>query len=431
MSVLRFRLRPPKEPVKAPFEPAGAAPASVANGPAALQAQVAEALERILDSPEFRNSRQSEKLLRYLVDKSLGGDDQGLRERAVGTEVFGREEGYDTSADPIVRVRVNEIRKRLARYYQQEGAGDRVRLEVPIGSYRVEFHTPTPESPPPAAPPKPKRRPKILWIAGAALVPAAALVLWLAHTPPPLDLFWEPVLRSSKPVVICTVHPVVYFLSREFQEQVRGGATSHFQEQTEAVTLGPGRSFPGSAIVPVRDQYMGIGAAMAIAELKGMFAARGKPARIRSGNDLSFSDLRDSPAVLIGAFSNRWTLDLMRDLRFVFDHERGLPVIRDRLTPENRWSLPNLAPDGRTSEDYAIVSRVFDSRSGQFLVAAAGITQYGSRAAGEFLTSPERMEQAAARLPRGWERKNLQFVLHAQVLGQAPGPPRVLAVHVW
>src|ERR1700733_10547942 len=84
-----------------------------------LRALAHEELERILQSADFRQSEQSKRLLRYLVEQSLDGRQDLLRERAIGTALFGRETGYDTNESPIVRVRANEIRKRLAKYYQE------------------------------------------------------------------------------------------------------------------------------------------------------------------------------------------------------------------------------------------------------------------------------------------------------------------------
>ena len=90
----------------------------------------------------FCNSRQSDKLLRYLVKHSLDNRDELLRERVIGVDVFGREPGYDTNEESIVRVRANELRKRLAKYYQDLKTQPSLRFTIPAGSYRVEFATP-------------------------------------------------------------------------------------------------------------------------------------------------------------------------------------------------------------------------------------------------------------------------------------------------
>jgi hypothetical protein len=134
--------------------------------------------------------------------------------------------------------------------------------------------------------------------------------------------------------------------------------------------------------------------------------------------------------VLIGAFSNLYTLEMQDRLRFVFEQEGGLRRIRDR-TDSRTWKLTNLAPDGKTPEDYALVSRLFDSGTGQLLITAAGITQYGTRSAGEFLTSEALLQKALGGAPREWVRKNLQVLLHTTIYRGSPGPPDIVATHVW
>jgi len=101
---------------------------------------VTEELAHVLASESFRNSKQAEKLLRYLVTHSLDEDDEGLRERAIGEKVFGREPKYDSNSDSIVRVWANHLRKRLAQYYLAEGLNSGLRFTIRPGSYRVEFH---------------------------------------------------------------------------------------------------------------------------------------------------------------------------------------------------------------------------------------------------------------------------------------------------
>ena len=66
-------------------------------------------------------------------------------------DVFGRAPDYDTSADPVVRVRATEVRKRLSQYYGESANPDDVRFEMPSGAYHVEFHFPEPGAAAPAA----------------------------------------------------------------------------------------------------------------------------------------------------------------------------------------------------------------------------------------------------------------------------------------
>ncbi len=46
-----------------------------------------------------------------------------------------------------------------------------------------------------------------------------------------------------------------------------------------------------------------------------MFDHIDKPSQVRIGTDCSFEDLRNSPAVVVGAFNNRWAGRIVYDLR--------------------------------------------------------------------------------------------------------------------
>ena len=395
------------------------------------QTALAATLDRAFLSPAFRNSKQSQKFLRYVVDHSLTGADDELKERTIGVEVFGRDSDYETADDPVVRIRATEVRKRLAQYYQESAEPGEVRLEIPHGSYRVEFHWP--EAAPVAAPPP--RRDHRWWLLAALGLVALSVSAFLLSRPTPrpttaLDRFWQPVLASPKPVLLYCGQPVVYFLSPDVHRKYRASAPLEERKGAYVVKLAPEEVLHGRDLVPVTDQFVGIGNAHTAASLTGLFAARGKAVEIRYANDLSFSDLRGAPSVLIGAFSNLWTLEMTGQSRFVFEQEDGLRRIRDRAG-DRTWQLDHQDPDGKTPEDYAVVSRLFDSATGQILISAAGITQYGTRAAGEFLTDASRLTEALAKAPPDWERRNMQVLLHTAVYKGTPAPPKVVVAHFW
>lgn len=64
-------------------------------------------------------------------------------------------------------------------------------------------------------------------------------------------------------------------------------------------------------------------------------------------------------------------------------------------------------------------------------MVAAGVSNIGTQTAGEFLTSPDLLSDALQDAPKGWQKKNFQFVLYTKVLGRTPGPPVVVAKRFW
>jgi hypothetical protein len=149
---------------------------------------------------------------------------------------------------------------------------------------------------------------------------------------------------------------------------------------------------------------------------------------------MSFADLRDTPAVLIGAFDNPWTLRAADSLRFTFrkDGEHDTGMVYDRQHPENTaWKLTDYWPNWDISSDYAIATRMLDATADRPVIIAAGLTQYGTVGAGEFLSNKEYFSEAARQFPPGWRKKNLQIVLRVPVVNRTAGRPRILASYVW
>src|ERR1019366_270328 len=148
---------------------------------------------------------------------------------------------------------------------------------------------------------------------------------------------------------------------------------------------------------------------------------------LRSGPDLPFADLQGSPAVLLGAYNNHWSMEMTKDLPFFFD--RALRI-RERGGNGRVWSIVRV-PGTSAPEDYALVSRVLDSRTGSTVISIAGITTCGTQAASEFVTDPAQIRKLAS-IPRSaLERKNLEFVLHTTLVDCTPTSMDIVAVKYW
>lgn len=98
-------------------------------------AAVRDHLGELLASPQFSSAPSLIRFLRFVVEESLAGRADFLKEYAIGVAVFDRGENFDPRLDPIVRVQAGKLRTRLQRYYAGEGANAAIRLDVPKGSY--------------------------------------------------------------------------------------------------------------------------------------------------------------------------------------------------------------------------------------------------------------------------------------------------------
>lgn len=105
-----------------------------------VREEVERVLARLLASPLFAKSRRMGGLLRFLVEHDLQFSNTPLTEHAIGIAVFRRDPAvYCTGDDPVVRVQVGRLRRKLASYYATLGQHDPVRLGVPPGSYRLTY----------------------------------------------------------------------------------------------------------------------------------------------------------------------------------------------------------------------------------------------------------------------------------------------------
>jgi hypothetical protein len=141
------------------------------------------------------------------------------------------------------------------------------------------------------------------------------------------------------------------------------------------------------------------------------------------------SNLRDTPAVILGGFNNEWTARLLPQARFSFDGTGTIRFIRDRQHPDGtQWNFDAKAP---RAKDLILITRVSDSPTGRAAVFAGGFSNWGTEAAVEFLTDPSHLELALKDAPKHWDAKNLQIVLETIVVNAEAGVPRLLDTHYW
>jgi len=152
-------------------------------------------LERVVDA--LTQPRLS-RLLRYMGEKVLSGQEDQLNEYNIATEVLGRPKTvFNAAEDAIARVETHRLRKRLAEFYEEAGKHHPIQVTLPAGSYVPVFvrrsEAPAPVRPAPShlrglAHPTETRRP---WFFGhgkfvgllAAVALTAAATYWYVHSP--------------------------------------------------------------------------------------------------------------------------------------------------------------------------------------------------------------------------------------------------------
>lgn len=377
-----------------------------------------EELNRVLESPAFRNSPRSKDFLSFVVAQTLLGAADSLKERTIGAEVFGKHFAYDVNEEPVVRVRAGDIRKRLGMYYAALDHAPRVFIDLPAGAYVPRFRIAPVQSVGPesvshsgvaeeAEAPRPitKVASGRTWIllACALLIAGPLAFLWSTHsTTPVFDKFWEPVLKGPQPIILSAAYTPVYLLSVD-------GTPPH-NIYTEATS-----------------GYLGGGDLVAASQVAGMLGAAHHPFVTRIGDSVSFQDLSTAPSVLIGYSQHFWD-PLTKDFRYTIRQENGM--ILDGGKPTS-WVPHGLTPQLHVDDDYAIVVRTFHPQTHEMMILICGSEQYGTQAAGELITNPGLLAEALKDAPRNWQSGNLQLVLHTKIVNNSPAVPQVVAKYYW
>jgi hypothetical protein len=414
---------------------------------------VREQLDLLVQDHGFRSSKRSVAFLKYVVEQTLIGSADQIKERTIGVEVFEREPSYDTNLDHVVRTAATELRKRLAIYYGEEKHRSELRIGLIPGSYIPRFTAPASalatvtelDLAPEAAAVRrqvatveiapetsliegngssvpARRKPSfalMLSLSTALLIVGVVGYGWM-HRESAQDLFWKPVLETPGSVLLAV-------------GDVPNGPPIPAAAGSDGDFPTPILHTSASATVPFAD-------AVTIARVVGALEAKRKKVLIRRESASSFSDLREGPVVLIGAFNNEWSLRLTHPLRYslALDGDKHLIYIKDVKNPSSRsWSWRTDqstshqgGPGGPVLRDYALISRIRNSETGHVVVVIGGLYTYGTEAAGEFLTDPQLLEAIAKVVRSDPAHQNLQIVLETTVTDETAGPPKVVAVSV-
>jgi hypothetical protein len=422
--------------------PAGATPHSI---------RLDEVLVGILNSAPFSSSKQSQHLLQYLVEKSSQRGDELLKERVIGTEVFGRTPDYNTSEDPIVRARVGDVRKRLAQYYlSEESRHAKVQIFIPPGSYRAVYKVhddsgatraglgiagtvqveesvvTAPSSSNEVAAQSEKKTSRYVGISGGAifacLILSWAIFRWHPGTQSALDQFWSPVLRDSKQVVIYAGTNAVY---APIWDPKRPDISA--QHDVVLPVLAPGEALTSKEVRAVNYELTTVGDLLATVYITSLLSTWHVGIDVRTGENIAIGDLRHSPAILIGGANNPWTLSMSKTLPIAYVRNVG---IQDQSGNHTLW-VDSLNADSTSGESYAIIARLLNPETGKPLIMIAGLSSLGTRVAGQFITDPVLLKTLTSTAPAGWANKNLEVVLRTKVLSRDAGSPTIVAVRYW
>jgi hypothetical protein len=409
-------------------------------------------LHQVLSSPQFSNSKRYPALLQYIVETTLAGKSELLKERTLGVEVFDRPLSYDTNTDTVVRYTAGEVRKRLSLYYHELDRKPRIQISLPAGSYVPEFlllHDepegaaeqsgsglsvgrteaggdaaagdrgpgliPVDRLSEPSEPvslgqlidPSKVSSKRFVWmgIAGALAVFIVMTFVWRAHLVPPrtaVDEFWMPVIHDQRTVLFCT-----------------GGVVFAQNNFSGVTTAGKDIEYP----------FISFQIASAISRLSGLVERDGATAQLQSAATTPLTELRERPIILLGGYNNQWTMRLMDAQPYRFTSESD-PSILEGAQPHQRWARDRSLPYS-SADDYAIIARFRDGTTDSWVVMLAGLGRNGTEAAAQVATSPHYMQLLKEKFGSDFGSRNIEAVLKVNVIEGKTGAPSILAVRAW
>ena len=428
-----------------------------------VQAAIRTELHSMLEAQIFAQSGRCKRFLSHVVNQTLQGRADALKERSIGVDAFGRPSDYDTAEDPIVRVAANEVRKRIGQFYQDSPIPHAVQIELPKGAYVPEFRilpvkragasgvvsaagssrldTPTNVSratedlhqhsrnrvsltdslPPRSELREPKSFAKRkLWarITFLALLISAGTTVasvWIVKSRRSFPQIWNSFQHAKVPVLVCLgAHDI------QVPNETSSSSANSFYD------------------LVMRKQTIPVDDVTVITAMASLMGKQGIPFRVASADQTSLTDFRRQPVILIGAADNIWTQRVTQDLRYRLMvipavTSEGPPVasiVDSKDSSSHPWTIDFSVPVSEWKSDYGIVARMDDPITGVPVIIDAGLGNDGSLAASEFITSGA-SQSRLANDPLCRKKSNFEAVVETNIIGMRPGPPHVLRLECW
>jgi TolB-like protein len=97
-------------------------------------------LQKLLADPLFSLSDILKRFLVFIVEETLEGRSDQLKEYTIGVKVLHKPANFNPQMDAIVRIHACRLRRALNRYYEGAGNRDSLRISVPKGNYIPFFY---------------------------------------------------------------------------------------------------------------------------------------------------------------------------------------------------------------------------------------------------------------------------------------------------
>lgn len=360
-------------------------------------------VERILLTGPFQKSANLHSLLSYLAEHSIRNEFAFLTERQIGIAVFGKPGDYSPAEDSAVRVHVRQLRLRLHEYFALEGRNEEQIVDIPKGSYLLEFRPaqadlrPVPESKPAPAEMKKTSRnwhvQEILLVAATAAAAFFGIGWYRAARPvsePPLPWPLNAVIQPNQDthIVVSDANSMLRLLSDHeitLEQYLEPGFRSSL------IPKHPDKSMSQLLDYISESQLTSYADLTVTSSLERLAGNRGH-LLVTSASGLNQRELDDGNYVFVGSpMSNPWVSLFTDRLNFevVEDGVGGQMYFRNKKPlPGEQSVYDGLAHTGSAGEDYATLSLLPGTNGRGQMLILQGLRQEGTEALGELLADP-------------------------------------------
>jgi len=394
-------------------------------------------VERIAGSVHFKTSARLSQFLFYVADCAIREAPDEATEQQIGIRVFGRLPGYNSSEDSIVRTHARLLRQKLDSYFAEDGANEKILLEMPKGHYVPTFHPrelhtrdghgqaasrmeEAHAATPSLAPPAPARvRRRIAMMAGvtAAVLLVAGILIWHPWRQPQLasssvEAFWHPFLTGEPPIVI--------FSNALFS----GNSISGLKY---AAPQSASQASDGSYV----DTYTGIGELASVYNLTRLFDSHHAKFILKRSllvtwdeaavHNLIFIGSRaENPSLRVLPETTDFTMVAAPDSAGFVNHnpKAGEPAIYSR-------------PEHPLTSDYAVLALVPGVQPTTHILIFSGLTTFGTQAAVEYVCQPENAAELLKKItgPKG-DVRPFEAVLETTIAGGVPLATHLVTIRI-
>lgn len=429
-------------------------------------------VRQVIESAAFKSSRRSQQFLQAVVENALDGHFSELKERNLGSRLFGRDPTYNTADDAIVRVTACDVRRRLLQFYSESSTDTEFRIELPLGSYIPEFqrnrrslsrsreidednpasqfsdrveatlHLPSTS----LAPEWWRREPKpfVLRIGYTLAAIGLFLLVWfciphpihLGGKPAENVLPWSAVFRPNRHTHLIFCDPEIATIQKETGSNLSLSdyANQHYwpsvlPAKPELPWMMQSGAFRGATVAAVDATIL-----LRIASLG--IRSTTHDMKVHTARSLRLTDFKtEDNFILLGSpHSNPWVqlFQDQLDFRFEFDDVRRSEFIQNvhPTNQESRTYVPTAAGWG-TGQAYAIIALVGNpNQIGQALLIA-GSNAEATEAAGQLATNVPLLSQALRNYgidPNG-PLRHFEVLLQVSTLAGTSDSFNVVAVH--